>query len=77
MINSANERGLFFSQGTTRNSYLFFTESTIDQSPFLFGSIEYTHYSELHVTPTCQIQGIPILLPGMTVSYFESVKSKF
>lgn len=36
MLNSRNERSLF-SRGTTRNFYLFGTESTIDQFPFYWG----------------------------------------
>jgi hypothetical protein len=51
MVNSTKEV-FFFSRGRTRNPYLFVTEETIDQFPFFFGSIEYTHNSELHALPT-------------------------
>lgn len=36
MVNSTKERSLF-SRGRTKNSYLFVTESTIDQFPFYLG----------------------------------------
>lgn len=36
MVNSTKEV-FFFSRGTTINSYLFVTESTIDQFPFYLG----------------------------------------
>jgi hypothetical protein len=65
-----------FSRGTTSNSYLSVTEPTMDQVPF--GSLEYTHNSELHVPPPkrhVRARGIPIGLNGMTVSHSESVKS--
>jgi hypothetical protein len=80
MVNFTKERSIFFfSRGITRDSYLFVfvTESTIDQPPFDLGVLS-PHNSGLHVIPlqkTCQNRGIPIRLNGMTVSYFESVKS--
>ncbi|KAL5991852.1 hypothetical protein ACLOJK_012763 [Asimina triloba] len=46
--------------------------------PLSFGSIEYTHNSELDVPPPkrhVRSGGIPIGLNGMTVSHYESVKS--
>lgn len=44
----------------------------------LFGSSEYTHNSELHVTPTKRhVRAGASQLDGITVSHFESVKSKF
>ena len=68
----------FFSRGITSNSYLFICYR-IDHgsTPLSVRSIEYTHSSELHVTPPkthVRVGDIPTRLNGMTVSYYESVK---
>lgn len=54
MVNSTKQKKeVFFSRGTTQNSYLLIYFYRLDHRPipFLFGSIEYTHNSELHITP--------------------------
>ena len=77
MINSTKEKSLF-SRGTTRNSYLFVTESTIDQFRLYWGVLNTPIILSfmLLLPETCQIQGIPIRLNEMTVSHSKTVKNK-